>query len=260
MVRSRSKAVSTALSAIVLTFAAPAFAQGDADRPENTAQITVYGWLAGYGGDIRPGPGAPSLSVDKSFGELFRDIDAAFFASGFVRRDRIVFLADISHTSSSKEGLVPTGLPAPAPPFVPAEGGLRQTSLTAAAGYRVADTGRATLDLLGGVRTWWVRPRVQVPALGVERRAEVDFVDPVIAARAGFALSPRLSALAYADIGGFGAGSDITAQGVATLNVRVSRQLWLSGGYRYLLVDYEKNGVRVDSRLGGPLVGVTLAL
>ncbi|WP_448501637.1 hypothetical protein [Sphingomonas sp.] len=56
-----------------------------------------------------------------------------------------------------------------------AQGGVRQTSRTAAAGYRVADPGSATIDLLTGVRAWRVRPRVDVAALGIERRAKVDF-------------------------------------------------------------------------------------
>ena len=246
------------LASALFMFAAPALSQSEETTARTAAQITVYGWLAGYGGDIRPGPGAPTLKVDKSFGELFKDIDGAFFATGLVRRDRLVFVADISHTSSSKTGQVPTGLPMPFPPSVPAEGRIRQTSLTGLAGYRVANDGRTTLDLLGGVRAWWVRPRLDVPALGISRDPKVDFVDPIVAARANFTLGRRLSTLVYADVGGFGAGSDLTMQVVGTLNSRVGRNVWLSGGYRYLLVDYEDHGIKVNSRLGGPLLGVTL--
>jgi hypothetical protein len=235
----------------------PVAAQEHDETGPNAAQVTVYGWLTGYGGEIQPGPGTPRFAVSKSFGELFEDLDAAFFASGFVRRDRVVFAVDLSHSSSSKEGLIPTGQPAPFPPAVPAQGRLRQTSLTALAGYRVADGDGATLDVMGGLRAWWVRPRLTVPALALSREPDVDFVDPIIAARANFRVNPRVSILAYTDVGGFGAGSDLTFQALATVNARVARRVWLSGGYRYLLVDYAKNGVRVDSRLGGPLVGAT---
>src|SRR3990167_8525207 len=81
------------------------------------------------------------------------------------------------------------------------------------------------------------------------------FVDPILAARANFALAPRLSALVYGDIGGFGVGSEATAQVAATLNYRVGRSFVMSGGYRYLGVDYERAGVLVDARLAGPVLG-----
>lgn len=250
-------ALPLAASALLL-LASPAAAQAEDAASATAAQITIYGWLAGYGGDIDAGPGGPTLRVDKSFGELFEDLDGAVFATAFVRRDRLVFMADVSHTSSSKEGVVPTGLPEPFPPAVPAEGQLRQTSLTGLAGYRVADDRGSTLDVLAGARAWWVRSELEVAALGVSRSAEVDFIDPIVAARANVSLGSGLSTLLYGDLGGFGIGSDLTAQVVGTLNARVSRQLWLSAGYRYLLVDYEKNGFEVNSRLGGPLLGITL--
>lgn len=254
------------LAAILLATAAPAAAQQgeyptdvETERARNAAQITAYVWLAGFGGDIRPGAEAPTLRVDKSFGDLLETSDGAFWISGFVRRNRTVFMADISRTKSSEEGQVPTGLPTPFPPTVPANGGLTMTSLTGAAGYRVAQDDNATLDLLVGARAWWVRPRLEVPALAVDLRPKANFVDPIVAVRANFSLAPRLSALVYGDIGGLGVGSEVTGQLSTTLNYRVSRSVVLSGGYRYLAVDYERNGILVDARLAGPLIGATIA-
>jgi hypothetical protein len=99
---------------------------------------------------------------------------------------------------------------------------------------------------------------LQVPALGVDLAPRENFVDPILAARANFALAPRLSALVYGDIGGFGVGSEATAQVAATLNYRVGRSFVMSGGYRYLGVDYERDGVVVDARLAGPVLGATV--
>lgn len=246
--------VCVAIAALILP--QEAVAQDEEASQRTVGQVTVYGWLAGFGGDIRPGADAPTFRVDKSFGELFEDSDGAFFATGLVRHDRLVLIADFSSTSSSKEAEVPTGIPQL--PVVPAEGRLKQTSFTAAGGYRVVDNGQTTVDLLGGARAWWVKGDVEVSALSVSRDRSVSFVDPIIAARANFSLSPRLRALFYGDIGGLGVGSQFTAQAVGTLNFRVGRRFWLSGGYRYLVVDYKKNGVRVDAALGGPLVGATV--
>lgn len=102
------------------------------DRAPTAAQITPYPWLAGFGGDVRPCPGGPDLRVSRSFGELLEDLDAAVFVAGLVRIDRFVAVSDISHTSSSREWLVPTGNPAAT--VLPAEVRLRQTSWMLAGG------------------------------------------------------------------------------------------------------------------------------
>lgn len=253
------------MAAMLLAGAVPAAAhqaedavEGKDERSRNAAQITAYAWLAGFGGDIQPGATAPTFRVDKSFGDLLETSDGAFWLTGYVRRDRTIFIADFSRTKSSEEALVPTGLPAPFPPAVPAQGGLKMTSLTGAAGYRVAQDDNATLDLLVGARAWWVRPNLEIPALAVDLSPKANFVDPLVAARANFALAPRLTILVYGDIGGLGVGSEVTGQIATTLNYRIGRAVVLSGGYRYLAVDYEKNGIRVDAQLAGPVLGATL--
>jgi hypothetical protein len=53
-------------------------------------QITPYVWASGLGGDITPFTSAPTVSNSKSFSEILKDLDAAFFISGFARRDRFV--------------------------------------------------------------------------------------------------------------------------------------------------------------------------
>lgn len=246
------------LGSALLFPAQPALAQAQADeqQPKNAAQITVYGWASGFEGRIQPGSNLPILEVDRSFGELLRDSNGAFWVTGLVRRDRFVVIADLSHTSSSMEGAVSTGIPIL--PVVEAKGGLKQTALTAAGGYRLSQNDRFALDLLIGARIWWVRPRLTVPALGVSRNPGVTFVDPLVAGRLNVALSPRWSVLMYGNVGGFGAGSRFTGEAAGTVNARVGRKVWISAGYRHLRIDYRKNGIRVDSTLSGPIVGATL--
>jgi hypothetical protein len=52
-----------------------------------------------------------------------------------------------------------------------------------AGGWRVVAEERARLDLMAGVRAWWVRTRVHVPPAGISRSPRLDFVDPIVAAR-----------------------------------------------------------------------------
>jgi hypothetical protein len=238
-----------------LAIATPAFAQSETDDAATTAQITPYVWASGFGGTIRPDRVAPTVRVDKSFSDLMDDLDAAFFVSGLVRHDRFVAVFDLTHSSSSRDGRVPTGNPVF--PAVPAEGSLAQTSVTALGGYRTEDEDDLSVDLLGGVRAWWIRPKVAVPLLNLSARADTNFVDPVFAARINLKTSPRWSFLIYGDAGGFGVGSDLTAQAVVTANYRIADAIWLSGGYRYLYVDYKSGSVRADATLAGPLLGAT---
>lgn len=236
-----------ALGALVFSAAAlPAAAQ----EGGWTGQVTPYVWGAGIGGDVTPFTGAPTLTLDKSFSEVMEDLDGAFFLSGYARRDRLVLMGDLSVSSSSREGLVPPG--------VPARGKIRQSSLTLAAGYRALDTPDMHLDVLGGARLWQIDGVVDVMGGAVHRSGDQDFIDPIVALRANFTLSPRWSALFYADFGGFGVGSERTSQIVATANYQLTDRLYVSGGYRQLSVDYRDGGTRIDMTMGGPLLGVTL--
>ncbi len=212
-------------------------------------QVTLYGWGAGIGGDITPFTGAPTLSFDKSLSEVLKDSDGFFFLSGLARKGDLVFLGDLSYSKSSKEGLVPPGLPA--------SGGLTQRSMTLAAGKRVMDDPDQTIDLLAGFRAWKVKGEVSVPLAGVSLSPEKSFTDPILALRTNTALSPRWSLIGYVDIGGFGIGSDFTYQIAVTANWQATENLYLSAGFRQLYLDYDKDGTAFKVRMAGPLLGAT---
>ncbi len=214
-----------------------------------SAQVTPYVWATGFGGDITPFTGAPSLSFEKSFSDVVKDLDGAFFLSGYARHNRLVFMGDLSWSSSSKSGRIPPGLPA--------EGKLTQRSLTLLAGARAVQNDSFTLDLLGGARAWSVKSSVTVAGGMMQASPGKDFVDPILAVRANIALAPQWSAVVYTDFGGFGVGSKSTSQVLATVNYEMNDNLWLSFGYRQLDVDYRSGGTAVDVSMGGPLFGAT---
>lgn len=54
-----------------------------------------------------------------------------------------------------------------------------------------------------------------------------------------------------------GAGSDFTAQIAVTVNYALTGNAYVSGGYRYVHLDYEKRGALLDIRLSGLLLGFT---
>lgn len=212
-------------------------------------QVTPYVWGAGLGGRLTPFAGAPNFTVSKSFGEIMEDSDGAFFLSAYARRERLVLLGDFTDARSSKQGTIPPGLPA--------DGRLRQRSLTLAAGWRVFEDERAAVDVLGGLRQWSVRSEVAVPAAGLSRSPGDRFTDPVLALRVNAPLSPRWSMIAYADVGGFGVGSDHTHQWLLSANYRHGDRWAFSAGLRQLAVDYRNGGTRVDVVLAGPVIGAS---
>lgn len=244
----RKLKILTAAASGVVALAGTAQAQSSTDR---VFQITPYAWMTGMGGNITPFTGAPTVSVDKSFSDLIKDLDAAFFISAYARQGNVIFMGDVSTSSSSRSGAAPVlGLPGTAK--------LKQTSLTALAGYRVAQTPEATFDILGGARHWRVKGEVGVPVAALDAARSVSFTDPIIAARANFQIAPGWSALLYADVGGFGVGSRITAQLMGTVNYQLRENAFMSVGYRHLHVDYRSGGTRFDMRMGGPIIGATL--
>lgn len=238
--------VALAASAVFAITALPAAAQDGGWQ----GQMTPYVWGAGLGGDVTPFTGAPTVEVDKSLSDVLDDLDGAFFLSGYARRDRFVLMGDLSIASASEEGLVPPGIPARAQ--------LRQSSLTLLGGYRVVDLPQMHLDMLAGARTWKIEGTADVFGGAISRSGDKTFTDPIVALRANYTLSPRWSAIIYADYGGFDVGSRRTSQIVATANYQVTDQLYVSGGYRQLNVDYREGGTRIDMTMAGPLLGVTL--
>jgi hypothetical protein len=239
-----------AFAAGLIWYLAPfaAWAEPSDPTPDWSGQITLYAWGAGVGGNITPVRGAPRLTFDESLSDILADLDAALFMTGFARRGDLVLFGDLSYSKSSRKGTVPPG--------VRASGSLRQRALTFAAGRRVLH-GDTTVDLMAGLRAWWIEGEVRVPMAGVSTSPDRNLLDPILALRVNTQLAPRWSLLSYVDLGGFGVGSDLTWQVALTANYEVNERLYLSAGYRHLVIDYAKNGTVFDAAMSGPLLGLT---
>lgn len=221
-----------------------------AEAQDWSGQVTLYGWGAGVTGDFTPVPGAPTLSFDKSLSEVLEDLDGAFFATGLVRRGDVVLFGDFTYTSSSRAGVVPPG--------IPASGELTIRSLTLAAGRRFDTGGGSHVDVLGGLRAWSLDGLISVPLAGITVAPSAEFVDPIIALRGSAPISDRWSLLGHIDLGGFGAGSNLTWQAAVTANYQATENLYLSVGWRHLYLDYADNGTVFEGAMTGPVIGATL--
>lgn len=211
-------------------------------------QVTPYVWMTGMSGDIRATSNLPTAHVSQSFSDVLSHLDAAAFLSGTARKGRYVFLADASYASLSDSAGLPMGLKAQAH--------IKQSVVTLAGGYNWQLSSRDSLDALVGLRWWDIRATVQIQPL-LQARTQESFVDPIVALRWRHQWADRWSTLVYADLGGFGAGSDFAWQLLAVANYQLRDNIFLSAGYRQLNVDYRHGGRRLDFGMGGPVLGAT---
>jgi hypothetical protein len=241
-------------------------------NPPNWAlQVTPYIWAAGLDGHISPFRRGPTIGVEKSFSDVMDALNFGGFVNIWGRYDRFVFSGDIMYVDtmdSHSTGPLPA-LPIPGVGVIPPGGNIhakadtKQFTATMTGGYRVVDTPRFTLDALGGARFWYISNGVVLTGSlgGLSGSANHDesfgWVDPLVGLRAFLPLTEKLSLQGQADIGGFGAGSDLTWSVLATVNYVFSDRLSGSVGYKVLDVNYQHGGHVYDTRLSGPVLGMT---
>jgi hypothetical protein len=135
----------------------------------------------------------------------------------------------------------------------------KETILDPEVGYRAVKGEGGALDLLAGARIWHVKthityqPRI-LPLLDVE--GSKNWVDPVVGVKGIAHISPRAFLTGKLDIGGFGAGSDLTGQAFGGAGFQLNPRVALIGGYRYLYVNYDSDGFIYKAGLSGLALGV----
>ncbi|QBJ16045.1 hypothetical protein EYD00_21900 [Agrobacterium sp. 33MFTa1.1] len=235
-------------------------------------QATGYLWATGLNGNISPFRRAPTLHVEKSFSDVMEDLNFGGFLNIWGRYDRFVLSGDLMYvdtTDSKAAGPLPA-LQIPSLPTLPAGAAIdadvdtQEFMATLQAGYRIVDADGFSLDALAGARFWHISNEVTVTAshpligsVSATHKESFGWIDPVIGARAFFSLTDKLSVQGQVDIGGFGAGSDLTWSALATMNYIFTDSLSVSAGYKVLDVDYSDEGYVFDSRLSGPVLGLT---
>jgi hypothetical protein len=234
-------------------------------------QVTPYMWAAGLDGHISPFRRGPTIGVEKSFSDVMNDLNFGGFINLWGRYDRFVFSGDIMYvdtTDSHGSGPLPA-FTIPSVGVIPPGGNIdarvdtKQFTATLMGGYRVIDTPQFAVDALGGARVWHIANDVKLTGslAGMSGSVSYDesfgWVDPLVGLRAFLPLTKKMSLQGQTDIGGFGAGSDLTWSALATVNYVFNDRLSASLGYKVLDVDYAHDGHVYDTRLSGPVLGMT---
>jgi len=213
-------------------------------------------------GDIGTGP-LPTIGVDMSFSDILDNLDAGLMGAFEARKGRWEMLFDaiymkLAHSgTASRTGAGPIGATATAG----ADLEIAQSVFAAALAYRAIE-GRTPVDLIGGVRYAKIEADARIEGTffaqtsSVARSADKSWVDPYVGVRVLHPLAERWTLVGYADIGGFGVGSDFTWQAAAGVDYEFSKAIAGKIGYRYMSVDYDKDGFHYDMANSGLYAGV----
>jgi hypothetical protein len=83
-----------------------------------------------------------------------------------------------------------------------------------------------------------------------------SWADPLVGVKLAWQPSERLGLGLMADIGGFGANTELTWDVVPTVRYHVNELFSVLGGYRYSYVDYDKSKLKFDLAMQGPFAGL----
>jgi len=214
-----------------------------------------YLWLASAKGQTDViGPVAP-VGLDLGLKDIIKGFKFIFMGAAEARFGRFSVLGDLSFVHlEAKDGI---GIRDPN--FLEAELDSRTAEITLIGGYRVTNKGPVSLDLLAGGRMNWFNTTLQLdgPNNSIEGSKKASWFDPLIGARANIPFDNKggkWSASFYGDIGGIVMGSDLTWQGLATVDYQLNHKMQVGVGWRHWKVDYDKGDFLYDVRQSGPII------
>lgn len=253
---SARRTAAAALALIGLFAAVPTHAQEQTGTAgEWEFSVTPYLWAAALDGTSRVGQ-QPSADISASFTDILDNLDLALMGTAEARRDRFSLFGDVVYVSLSDS----TALPGPQ--FSRARVEIDSFFATLGAGYTVVETANANVDLNIAGRYWSQSNKISFSA-GTEpaRSADVTEVwfDPMIGGAARYSWDNGVFVSGRALIGGFGIGSDIAFDGVASVGYAFNDTISASLGFRWLSVDYDDDDFTYDVDQYGPIAGLRIS-
>lgn len=237
---------------------APSAAPAPAPKKWEFATIGYIFFAGAYGTTTPRDPLSP-VDLHLTFGDVMKSFKFAFMGAAEARKDRLVFLGDLMwvHLGEGK------GLTASDHNFADVKIDSKTTAITALAGYRVVNHPSVTVDVLAGGRLNGNKQAVDYRGTPLDVSAKVSktWVDPVLATRIRAPLGGKFGLALYGDAGGFGIGSKLTWQGMATADYRISHKMSAGLGWRYFKINYhDSDGFRYNVAQSGPIVTLRTVL
>lgn len=243
-----SALISWLLAATILI---PVSAHSQEEKDWNFELAPFYLWAISIDGDIGIRNRTATASI--SFDEVWSNLQGVVtFRFGAFYNKKIGFLIDYNYLDLGTERVTAISN---------TEFSSTSQILNLAGAYRLHD-GRHILDGIAGIRYTSLESRINFNNLGTRLDGDENWVDPLIGLRYSFALSDQWAIRLYGDIGGFGAASDLTWQGLGLISYQPWRNVALVAGYRAIYTDYE-TGSGVDrfayeATIHGPVIGLDI--
>lgn len=227
---------------------------------EWTFAVAPYFWAAGLQGDVGVF-GVRPVHLDMSFGDIFDNLRFGGMLVGEAHNGTWGLFGDLIYVKIEDDTSVTrtvSGFPATLAASV------ETSSLTATilGEYRVLSQPSANVDVMAGARIWSVDNTIGVslavdgpPIRDLSGSDGSTWVDPMVGIRGRVDINPSWYLTGWGMIGGFGAGSDLTWDVLATVGYQWNQKFSLVAGYRALGVDYENDGFVYDVVQHGPILG-----
>ncbi|MGH6760966.1 MAG: hypothetical protein ACRECW_05180 [Phyllobacterium sp.] len=243
---------------------APAQQDQNFDERRWMVIVSPYAWAASLNGNA--GIAGFSTEVDVPFSETVKNLDFSLMGNIEITNGLYGVYFDGQYTKTSQDEDIASRT---------IEADVTSTTLSAGAYYRVYETQLGGTTVFGdqqifafeptvGVRWTQLETTIDVGRFSASRK--VDWTDPFIGARILADLNDRWNLFAEADVGGFGAGSDLSIQAQAYLGYRtfiLDQPTVLRVGYRALYQDFETEDFtghtfKWDVTQHGPVIGASI--
>ncbi len=208
-------------------------------------EVAPYAWFAGVSGDFTTN-GLP-VSISESLADVPDVLDFGGMLAVESTKEKAAILLDTVYVKLS-DGRTTSGLDLTG-------------SITGLAGaYTVlpAEKGGLAVDVLAGLRFWYVKDTVG--NIGLNQAGSQSWIDQFLGARARWAPTKELLLVLRGEVGGFGIESKWSWNAVATIQYSLSDQFSINAGYRALYGHYDQgdftNEFKYDATLSGPVIGV----
>lgn len=210
-----------------------------------------YVWGASLEGTVATPP-LPAADVDASFGDIIKNTNIGFMGVAELRKGRFGIINDIVWLRLSADSDV-----LPAPISRSAKLDLDHVMASLMGAYRLVDKDRSWLDLVLGVRGWYVDQSLKLGP-GVINSANKattteGWVDVIGGLRTRMELGKGFYASTLILAGGGSSKNALDLMG--SINYAFTDQFLAEAGYRYVKVNYEKSGFEWDLEYHGPIIG-----
>ena len=217
--------------------------------------LSLYGWATAIDGTISAG--GRSADVDVAFKDVLKHLDMTFMGAAELRYKRWGFMGDLVYARLHDDIAPPAGIV-----FSSTHEVIKETIGTFAFSYRVVDAKPAYLDLFAGARVYSfyseIVLRPNLGQTGFKASGTTTWADPIVGLRGRYYVSRAVFLNGYGDVGGFGAGSELSWQVLGALGVQAARWCDVQLGYRALGFEYQGDRGKQELTTHGPVIGATI--